>query len=97
MLLDGQSYTLRNETAAQPAANRSRVKNGKMIAGVDDRLAEARLYRDLYQSSADDCGRSGQPHGGAKSACSPICDAHRSARKASGRDDPQRFRTRPHP
>jgi hypothetical protein len=56
MLLDGQSDTLRNDIAARPPANRSRVTNGKMIAGVDGRSAEARRYRDLCQSFADDCG-----------------------------------------
>jgi predicted ABC-type transport system involved in lysophospholipase L1 biosynthesis ATPase subunit len=56
MLLDGQSDTLRKDIAARPAANRSRVTNGKMIAGVDGRSAEARRYRDLAMSFADDLG-----------------------------------------
>ena len=56
MLLDGHSDTPRNDIGARPAANRSRVTNGKMIAGVDGRSAEARRYRDLCFSFADDAG-----------------------------------------
>ena len=32
------------------------MTNGKMVAGVDGRSAEARRYRDLLISFADDCG-----------------------------------------
>jgi hypothetical protein len=36
---------------------RSRMSNGsKLLAGVDGRSAEARRYRDLCMSYADDCG-----------------------------------------
>jgi phage-related minor tail protein len=43
--------------AGRPSRQRSRVSNGsKLMAGVDGRSAEARRYRDLCQSFADDCG-----------------------------------------
>jgi hypothetical protein len=45
-----------NSIAARPATVRSRVTNGKMLTGVDGRSAEARRYRDLTFSFADDCG-----------------------------------------
>jgi hypothetical protein len=47
---------VRNNVAALPSTSRSRVTNGKMIAGLDGRSAEARRYRDLAMSFADDCG-----------------------------------------
>ena len=44
-------------TESRPLKLRSRVTNGsKMIAGLDGRTAEARRYRDLCLSLADDCG-----------------------------------------
>ena len=43
--------------AARPSRLRSRVTNGsKMVAGLDGRSAEARRYRDLAMSFADDLG-----------------------------------------
>jgi hypothetical protein len=52
-----QSTEGRDNVAARPATVRSRVTNGaKMIAGVDGRSAEARRYRDLAMSFADDLG-----------------------------------------
>jgi hypothetical protein len=43
--------------AARPSRLRSRVTNGsKMVAGLDGRSAEARRYRDLVISYADDLG-----------------------------------------
>jgi hypothetical protein len=56
MLEAGQSTEVRDDIAARPATVRSRVTNGKMIAGVDGRSAEARRYRDLAMAFADDCG-----------------------------------------
>jgi hypothetical protein len=46
----------RADVAARSTTVRSRVTNGKMIAGVDGRSAEARRYRDLCMSFADDIG-----------------------------------------
>jgi hypothetical protein len=44
-------------TVDRPTRLRSRVSNGsKLIAGVDGRSVEARRYRDLVLSYADDCG-----------------------------------------
>jgi hypothetical protein len=52
-----RSTEVRDNVAARPATVRSRVTNGaKMIAGVDGRSAEARRYRDLAMSFADDIG-----------------------------------------
>lgn len=59
------------EVAAQPAnrpvtaerspTQRSRVTNGsKLVAGLDGRSAEARRYRDLAMSFADDLGGAGK-------------------------------------
>lgn len=42
---------------APSLTNRSRVTNGtRLLEGIDGRSAEARRYRDLCQSFADDCG-----------------------------------------
>jgi hypothetical protein len=57
MLEAAQSTEVLDNIAARPATVRSRVTNGaKMIAGVDGRSADARRYRDLAMSFADDCG-----------------------------------------
>jgi translation initiation factor 1 (eIF-1/SUI1) len=56
MFESSQSTEVRDDIATRPATVRSRVTNGKMIAGVDGRSAKARRYRDLCQSFADDCG-----------------------------------------
>jgi hypothetical protein len=43
--------------AARPSRLRSRVTNGsKLVVGLDGRSAEARRYRDLAMSFADDLG-----------------------------------------
>jgi len=43
--------------SAPSLTNRSRVTNGtRLLEGVDGRSAEARRYRDLCMSFADDCG-----------------------------------------
>jgi hypothetical protein len=48
---------VRSAAAERPSTIRSRVTNGsKAIAGVDGRSAEARRYRDLAMSFADDLG-----------------------------------------
>ena|ERR1700677_4646913 len=53
----GQSPEVRNGVAERLPTVRSRVTNGaKMIAGVDGRSADARRYRDLAMSFADDAG-----------------------------------------
>jgi hypothetical protein len=45
--------------AERPSRLRSRITNGsKMVAGLDGRSAEARRYRDLVISYADDLGGS---------------------------------------
>jgi hypothetical protein len=47
----------RDALAERPSRQRSRVTNGsKLIAGIDGRSAEARRYRDLCISFADDLG-----------------------------------------
>ena len=54
-----RSNRLRFSTASRRGRQRfaADVTNGaKMIAGVDGRSAEARRYRDLAMSFADDCG-----------------------------------------
>ena len=57
MLEAAQLTEVLDNVAARPATVRSRVTNGaKMIAGVDGRSADARRYRDLAMSFADDCG-----------------------------------------
>lgn len=57
MLEAAQSSEVRNGVAERLPTVRSRVTNGaKMIAGVDGRSADARRYRDLAMSFADDCG-----------------------------------------
>jgi hypothetical protein len=51
------STEVRGAVEGRPLKLRSRVTNGsKMIAGVDGRSAEARRYRDLAMSFADDLG-----------------------------------------
>ena len=48
---------VRDAIEGRPLKLRSRVTNGsKMIAGVDGRSADARRYRDLAMSFADDLG-----------------------------------------
>jgi hypothetical protein len=57
MLEAGQSPEVRDGVAERLPTVRSRVTNGaKMIAGVDGRSADARRYRDLAMSFADDAG-----------------------------------------
>ncbi len=56
MLEASTSSEDRTDVATRPATVRSRVTNGKMIAGIDGRSAETRRYRDLCMSFADDCG-----------------------------------------
>jgi hypothetical protein len=47
----------RAEFGPRPVNNRSKISNGsRMLAGVDGRSAEARRFRDLKISFADDCG-----------------------------------------
>jgi hypothetical protein len=47
----------RDTLAERPSRQRSRVTNGsKLMAGIDGRSAEARRYRDLCLSFADDLG-----------------------------------------
>src|ERR1700751_4347428 len=47
----------RADVAPRAPTTRSRITNGKqMLAGVDGRSAEARRYKDLSMSYADDCG-----------------------------------------
>lgn len=54
-----RSPVARNAVAARPATSCSRITNGKqLLAGIDGRSAEARRYRDLAMSFADDCGGS---------------------------------------
>ena len=57
MLDATQLPEVRNTVVVRPATVRSRVTNGsKMVAGVDGRSADARRYRDLAMSFADDLG-----------------------------------------
>jgi hypothetical protein len=52
-----ESTEVRDAVEGRPLKLRSRVTNGsKMIAGVDGRSADARRYRDLAMSFADDLG-----------------------------------------
>jgi hypothetical protein len=52
-----QSSVDRVLVTSRPASQRSRVTNGsKLVAGLDGRSAEARRYRDLQLSYADDAG-----------------------------------------
>ena len=47
----------RSDVASRAPTTRSRITNGKqMLAGIDGRSAEARRYRDLAMSFADDLG-----------------------------------------
>jgi hypothetical protein len=49
--------TDRCEFAPRPVNNRAKVSNGtRILAGIDGRSAEARRYRDVAQSLADDLG-----------------------------------------
>jgi hypothetical protein len=55
--VDRRSTEIGDAVECRPLKLRSRVTNGgKMIAGVDGRSAEARRYRDLCMSFADDLG-----------------------------------------
>jgi hypothetical protein len=55
--LSGQSSADRSDVASRAPTTRSRITNGKqMLAGIDGRSAEARRYRDLAMSFADDLG-----------------------------------------
>lgn len=57
MLEAAELLDVRNGAAARPLTVRSAVTNGtKLIAGVDGRSAEARRWRDLAISYADDAG-----------------------------------------
>jgi hypothetical protein len=57
MLEAAQTSADRASAASRPASQRSRVTNGsKLVAGLDGRTAEARRYRDLQLSYADDAG-----------------------------------------
>jgi hypothetical protein len=51
------SPAVRDALAERPSRQRSRVTNGsKLIAGVDGRTAEARRFKDVAVSLADDLG-----------------------------------------
>jgi hypothetical protein len=51
------SPEIRGSVASRPATSRSRITNGKrLLVGIDGRSAEARRYRDLAISLADDLG-----------------------------------------
>jgi hypothetical protein len=53
----GNSSADRDALADRPSRQRSRVTNGsKLIAGVDGRTAEARRFKDVAMSLADDLG-----------------------------------------
>jgi hypothetical protein len=55
--LDRRSAEVRDSVAPLLPSSRSRVTNGgKLLVGIDGRLAEARRYRDLAMSFADDLG-----------------------------------------
>jgi hypothetical protein len=57
MLEAAQSFEGSTAVASRPATIRSRVTNGrKLVAGVDGRSADARRFRDLGMSYADDAG-----------------------------------------
>ena len=57
MFQAAESTEVRDAVKGRPLKLRSRVTNGsKMIAGVDGRSADARRYRDLAMSFADDLG-----------------------------------------
>ena len=52
-----QLTEVRSNVASRAPTTRSRITNGKqMLAGIDGRSAEARRYRDLAMSFADDLG-----------------------------------------
>jgi hypothetical protein len=56
-MFEGAPSDVRSGVEERSPRIRSRVTNGaKMIAGVDGRSAEARRYKDLCMSFADDCG-----------------------------------------
>ena len=57
MLEACQSTEVRDAVEGRPLKLRSRVTNGsKLVAGVDGRSAEARRYKDVAMSLADDLG-----------------------------------------
>ena len=57
MFQAAESTEVGDAIKGRPLKLRSRVTNGsKMIAGVDGRSADARRYRDLAMSFADDLG-----------------------------------------